>query len=1002
MDEFTHNLEDLNQRHSILSRTVAGSLARKFPQLEHAFTGGDRDELALKAVQATANSGIITLLPLTSADDSRRAVTEALSGLTAAEGAHLVIDLDMENPSPGLLEDHPAEGLSDHFLYGVSLEKILLTSRANPMLRIISAGTYTPRAGEIYSGGGWDQLLEWAAGQTDGNVILLGPPLDRFTDLAFLPFTDRIVVLAPGLDEEMQQGLTGILAQVAANAGAEPGISLLWTAPQPVPEPEGKPAEEETAADQEAAPAPLDQEVEEAAPASLDQGVGEADVAAQEMAAEPEPVEEAAEPAEEAELPAEEAFTADEKEEAPPAGPESPAHGIAEAAEKAGGLTEDELGLPDLDPLDEEVLDISEPGVPAEEAGQETSAGDQAEEEEIFLPDELLFLDDDELRGKLAGKRAATGRNGIEELPDLRDVEELEGTLPDQEKELAGQEEPAARQKLEPVELALGEEDTLDLEPVEVAYRPGPVEAEAPASTQEPETAATVQDSADEIESQALFTATDEEDQVQAEADYAGEPAGEEEGEPDQAAIERMKSFEQTFAAPAEEEAELVLDADPLGTGESVPMEEEAGAQVEQEAAGAAEEEDIEELGHEELETLDVEHLEPVEEAEPPEAEEPAVAAEESPAAAMEPEAAPLAEELAAAGEAGQEEAVQTAEAAVEKAPALEEIGEEVTTAPAAPEEAVAAKPAAVEEVAGPSDDEIDSLLSGASGLDEIGGDLALEEIGEEKPASIAKARAKGPRKKKKSRAGSLVAFVFLLALAGGMFFIWKQGTVSSLVRRFPVLNGIASRIPGLVIEDRTAQVQPPAADSLLLARQAEAPPAPSYDKLEYSIQLGSFRFLPQAIKARDVLASSGLAEVYVVPLDLDSLGTWNRLYVGMYETAEQCDTALAAMQAALRKAGTSVKLNDQAIARHTPLTLKLAESGNTANIDTLRARLETNHIPTYLVKISADSTGASVYRLYSGAFENEDQALYLRNQIFNLGIRAEIIQREGPAKQAS
>ncbi|HLA41560.1 MAG TPA: SPOR domain-containing protein, partial [Candidatus Glassbacteria bacterium] len=200
----------------------------------------------------------------------------------------------------------------------------------------------------------------------------------------------------------------------------------------------------------------------------------------------------------------------------------------------------------------------------------------------------------------------------------------------------------------------------------------------------------------------------------------------------------------------------------------------------------------------------------------------------------------------------------------------------------------------------------------------------------------------------------------------------------------------------GMVVEEQAAKVQASAADSLRQAQMAQEPPPPLYDKFDYSIQLGSFRYLPQAIKARDALTGSGFGEVYVVPLELDSLGTWNRLYIGMYHTQEQCDTALVAMQNSMRRAGATVKLHGEAISRRTPLTLKLGESASLASFDSLRTRLEKNNITTYLVKLSADSTAAPVYRLYSGAFEYKEQAIHLRNQIFNLGIRAEIIEREG------
>lgn len=204
MQDFTDNLEDLIRQHPILDAQIARGIAESFPQLRHDCAGFQVGELAHKAVQASGSSRIIALLPFNSADGARQAMAEAFSGLTAGDGEHLVVDLDLENPYTALLGEHPAEGLSDHFLYGVSLEKLLGASRLNPQLKIIGAGTYTPRAGEIYSGAGWDQLFEWATGQAAGRVILLGPSLERFSELPFLRFAEKIVLLLPPLDHESQ------------------------------------------------------------------------------------------------------------------------------------------------------------------------------------------------------------------------------------------------------------------------------------------------------------------------------------------------------------------------------------------------------------------------------------------------------------------------------------------------------------------------------------------------------------------------------------------------------------------------------------------------------------------------------------------------------------------------------------------------------------------------------------------------------------------------------
>ena len=233
------------------------------------------------------------------------------------------------------------------------------------------------------------------------------------------------------------------------------------------------------------------------------------------------------------------------------------------------------------------------------------------------------------------------------------------------------------------------------------------------------------------------------------------------------------------------------------------------------------------------------------------------------------------------------------------------------------------------------------------------------------------------------------------------MFIVWKQGTVSSLVRHLPVITAIQGLIPGLGREDEEAALALKArADSIRLAQEQEAllAAARQHEKLAYSIQIGSYRFLTQAMAARNLLRQRGLNDVYVVPLTLDSLGNWNRLYMGMFESSEQADTALLDVGRALRSTAANFQIRGAAIRRHTPLALKIGEASNADSLENLIQRLETNNIPTYMVTLSADTTRAPVYRLYVGAFETEQQAVYMRTRIFNLGVHAEIIQREGTA----
>ena len=135
------------------------------------------------------------------------------------------------------------------------------------------------------------------------------------------------------------------------------------------------------------------------------------------------------------------------------------------------------------------------------------------------------------------------------------------------------------------------------------------------------------------------------------------------------------------------------------------------------------------------------------------------------------------------------------------------------------------------------------------------------------------------------------------------------------------------------------------------------------------------------------------------MPLTLDSLGDWNRLYMGMFVSAEKADTAMLTLSRTLSRSAANFQMRGGAVRRHTPLTLKISEASSVDSLENLIQHLENHNIPTYTVKLSADTTRAPVYRLYVGAFESEQQAVYLRTKIFNLGVRAEIVEREGTAE---
>ena len=266
--------------------------------------------------------------------------------------------------------------------------------------------------------------------------------------------------------------------------------------------------------------------------------------------------------------------------------------------------------------------------------------------------------------------------------------------------------------------------------------------------------------------------------------------------------------------------------------------------------------------------------------------------------------------------------------------------------------------------------------------LGELEGEEVVQPVQKKKPA--------------KSKSRPVVLLVLVLVFLSGMFYVWQQGTVSQLVRdHFPNLAGMlgisSSSLPeqvmGTVGEQEEAEG---AQEAAAMAQQEEELESLRYPKLGFSIQLGSFRFLNRAIEARDQLTDRGLGNAYVVSLKLDSLGDWNRLYLGFYGTKAAADTALS------KAGGTLRNFAGDAIIRETPYALLIGDfpTANALNLE--RERLTENNIPSYSVLLKPDSTQISIYRLFVGAFENKEQAIIMRTRLFNLGLKAEIAERRG------
>ncbi|MBN2287915.1 MAG: SPOR domain-containing protein, partial [Candidatus Glassbacteria bacterium] len=425
-------------------------------------------------------------------------------------------------------------------------------------------------------------------------------------------------------------------------------------------------------------------------------------------------------------------------------------------------------------------------------------------------------------------------------------------------------------------------------------------------------------------------------------------------------------------------------------------IEEAEPEPAEAEAAPAGEEAPEAEAAPE----LDLEELEPIEEAEPEPAE-----AEAGPAGeeALEDEAAPEldVEELEPAGEAEPEPAEAEAEEPVEaedEDSTIETLeDQDIAELEEGAEEPPTEELVELEDTGEEADEELagEDLLGeeGDLGEDDLDIDLGTLE-GEEEVKPVGRKKPK-----KKSKARPLVLLVIFLSLMGGMFYVWQQGIVSGLVRdHFPDLAGLLG-IPTATLTEQVMSKE----DERIAAEKAQKAEELAqqeiekrkYPMLSYSIQLGSFRFMDLANRARDQLAEKGLKDAYVVPLQLDSLGDWNRLYLGFYSSEATADTARA------RAAKTLGKFAGSAIVRQTPYALLVGEYSSAEAADSERRRLAESNIPSYSVPIRPDPSASSRYRLFVGAFENMDQAIIMRTLLFNLGLNAEITERRGGVKEA-
>lgn len=171
----------------------------------------------------------------------------------------------------------------------------------------------------------------------------------------------------------------------------------------------------------------------------------------------------------------------------------------------------------------------------------------------------------------------------------------------------------------------------------------------------------------------------------------------------------------------------------------------------------------------------------------------------------------------------------------------------------------------------------------------------------------------------------------------------------------------------------------------------AVVPEAAAADAVEltYSIQLGAFQNLEDALEQMRLLTEHGVGEgLYVVPLHLVQLGgRWHRLFYGGFPSTDAARLELLRLTERGTVAAGSARIVQ------TPLAFKLGDYDTMGGAEKDRQDyLSRLRIPSYALALG----NGTAWRLYAGAFEEREQASYLADRLDESGIKAELIRRTG------
>ena len=161
--------------------------------------------------------------------------------------------------------------------------------------------------------------------------------------------------------------------------------------------------------------------------------------------------------------------------------------------------------------------------------------------------------------------------------------------------------------------------------------------------------------------------------------------------------------------------------------------------------------------------------------------------------------------------------------------------------------------------------------------------------------------------------------------------------------------------------------------------------------RLAYSIQLSAFPVLEDCREQKRLLAEMGLDHgTYIVPLHRVNMGgRWYRLFYGGFPSTVSAQEEVNSLAAAGYVRADVMRVVE------TPYAFSLGEYTGREVAKEKIGEYERNRIPAYSIPLEKRGDEI-VYRLYSGAFENRDEASFLGDRLTEENIPAQLVERLG------